>query len=130
MIGTTRSLRVFAYGAPADLRMGYEGLSGLVVSQLGHDVLSGDCYLFTNRTRTRAKVIFWDGTGLCVFQKRLEHGHFACLWKTREHSSAGESVELTMSELALFIEGSQMVGRIALSPKKVVLRSLEEMRTM
>lgn len=121
---------MFAYGAPADLRMGYEGLSGLVTSQLGHDVLSGDCYLFTNRRRTRAKVIFWDGTGLCIFQKRIEHGHFACLWKTTEQSNTRTSVELTMSELALFIEGSEMVGRIALSPKKVVLRSLEEMRAM
>ena len=130
MIGSTRSVGVFAYGAPADLRMGYEGLSGLVISQLGHDVLSGDCYLFTNRTRTRAKVIFWDGTGLCIFQKRLEHGRFACLWKKGQQSSAGDCVELTMSELALFIEGSEMVGRIALSPKKVVLRSLEEMRAM
>jgi transposase len=130
MIGSTRSLRVFAYGAPADLRMGYEGLSGLVVSQLGCDILSGDCYLFTNRTRTRAKVIFWDGTGLCIFQKRIEHGRFACLWKTTTQSNAHTSIELTMSELALFIEGSDLVGRISLSPKKVVLRSLEEMRAM
>jgi transposase len=130
MIGTTRSLRVFAYGAPADLRLGYEGLSGLVVAHLCHDVLSGDCYLFTNRTRTRAKVIFWDGTGLCILQKRLEEGRFACLWKTSKHADAGDAIELTMSELALFIEGSEMVGRIALSPKKVVLRSLEETRVM
>lgn len=130
MIGTTRSLRVFAYGAPADLRMGYEGLSGLVASQLRCDVLSGDCYLFTNRTRTRAKVIFWDGTGLCILQKRLEEGRFACLWKTGKHADGGDAIELTMSELALFIEGSQLVGRFALSPKKVVLRSLEEIRAM
>jgi transposase len=130
MIGTTRALRVFAYGAPADLRMGYEGLSGLVMSQLGCDVLSGDCYLFTNRTRTRAKVIFWDGTGLCILQKRLEHGRFACLWTTGKRSNAHTSIELTMSELALFIEGSEMVGRISLSPKKVVPRTLEEMRSM
>ena len=130
MIGSTRSLRVFAYAAPADLRMGYEGLSGLVVSQLGHDVLSGDCYLFTNRTRTRAKVIFWDGTGLCIFQKRMETGRFACLWKATKPSSTHTSIELTMSELALFIEGSEMVGRISLSPKKVVPRTLEEMRSM
>lgn len=130
MIGTTRSLRVFAYAAPADLRKGYEGLSSLVVSALGCDVLSGDCYLFTNRTRTRAKVLVWDGTGLCVFQKRLEQGRFACLWSTRTHKRESPSIELTMSELALFIEGSELVGRRPLSPQKVVPRRIEELRVV
>lgn len=128
MIGTTRSLRVFAYAQPADLRKGYEGLSAIVSSQIGCDVLSGDCFLFTNRTRTRAKVLVWDGTGLCVFQKRLEQGRFACLWSARGKVAATKSVELTMTELALFIEGSELVGRRPLSPQKVVPRSLEELR--
>jgi hypothetical protein len=52
------------------------------------------------------------------------------LWKTTKQSNTRETIELTMSELALFIEGSELVGRISLSPKKVVLRSLEEMRAM
>ena len=114
MIGSTRSLRVFAYPAPADLRKGYDGLHGLVASGLGRDVLSGDCFLFTNRTRTRAKVLVWDGTGLCIYMKRLERGRFAKLWE----DGRGTAVELTMSELALFLEGSRVVGRIELSPSE------------
>jgi transposase len=35
------------------------------------DPLSGDLFLFTNRRRTRAKVLLWDGTGLCVYQNQL-----------------------------------------------------------
>jgi transposase len=79
MIGSTRSLRVWAYPAPADLRKGFDGLSGLV-TRLGQDPLAGDCFLFVNRLRTRAKVLLWDGTGLCVYHKRLEQGRFAALW--------------------------------------------------
>jgi transposase len=112
MIGTTRSLRVFAYAAPADLRKGFDGLHGLVVQELGRDPLSGDCFLFVNRTRTHAKVLVWDGTGLCIYQKRLEEGRFACLWE----APTGREMALTMSELALFLEGSRVVGRIALVP--------------
>ena len=63
MIGSTRQVAVWAYGAPADLRKGFDGLSGLVSQGLGRDPLSGDCYLFVNATRTRAKVLLWDGTG-------------------------------------------------------------------
>jgi transposase len=116
MIGSTRNLRVFAYAAPADLRKGFDGLYGIVTSQLGRDPLDGDCFLFVNRARSRAKVLLWDGTGLCIYMKRLESGCFACLWDRK----AGErSVELTMSELALFLEGSELVGRISLSPPRI-----------
>jgi transposase len=115
VIGSTRNLRVWAYPAPADLRKGYDGLYGLVVSELGRDPLSGDCFLFTNRVRTRAKVLVWDGTGLCIYQKRLERGRFAPLW---ERAVTGGAIELTMSELALYLEGSRLAVRVALSPPK------------
>jgi transposase len=81
VIGSTRSVAVWAYPGPVDLRNGYDGLSAIVVGTLKQNVLSGDCFLFTNRTRTRAKVLVWDGTGLCIYQKRLEQGRFARLWR-------------------------------------------------
>lgn len=128
MIGSTRSVRVFAYTRPADLRKGFDGLSGLVAAELGRDVLSGDCFLFCNRTRRRAKVLVWDGTGLCIFSKRLEQGTFACLWGRERYDDARAPLELTMSELALFIEGSELVGKRALSRAQFTPRSLEERR--
>ena len=123
MIGSTRNLRVWAYPAPADLRKGYDGLYGLVVSELGRDPLSGDCFLFTNRVRTRAKVLVWDGTGLCIYQKRLERGRFAPLW---ERAVTNGAIELTMSELALYLEGSRLAVRVALSPPKYSHKALAD----
>ncbi len=116
MIGSTRNLRVFAYAQPADLRKGFDGLYGLVTAELSRDPLDGDCFLFVNRARSRAKVLLWDGTGLCIYMKRLEQNRFACLW---DEAQPKASVELTMSELALFLEGSEMVGRIPLSPAQI-----------
>lgn len=120
MILGTRSVRVFAYAAPVDLRKGFDGLYGLVVSQLGRDPLSGDCFLFTSRSRTRAKVLLYDGTGLCLYHKRLERSRFAPLW---EHAEAG-ALELTLSELALYLEGSRAIGRMRLSPEKILPRPI------
>lgn len=122
MIGSTRQVTVWAYGAPTDLRKGFDGLSGLVTQRLGQDPLSGDCYLFVNATRKRAKVLLWDGTGLCIYAKRLERGRFACLWRDAE---AGV-VRLTVSERQLFLEGSALVGRIALSPAPFVVGRVEK----
>jgi transposase len=115
VIGSTRNLRVLAYPAPADLRKGYNGLSGLVLQDLGKDPLSGDCFLFVNRKRKAVKVLMWDGTGLCIFQKRLEHGCFAALWRCK----GDKAVALTMSELALMLEGCRLEAKLPLSPKAV-----------
>lgn len=111
ILGTSRAVRVFAYPQPTDLRKGYDGLWGLVQSGLGRDPMSGDLFLFVNRRRDGCKVLLWDGTGLCIFQKRLERGRFASLWR-----DDGAAVRLTASELALFIEGCDLVGRRSLSP--------------
>jgi transposase len=114
ILGTSRAVRVFAYPAPTDLRKGYDGLYGLVQRGLGSDVLSGDLFLFVNRRRTSCKVLLWDGTGLCIFCKRLEQGRFAALWR-----NDGKVVRLTASELALFIEGCDLIGRRTLSPAEL-----------
>jgi transposase len=124
ILGTSRAVRVFAYPEPVDLRKGYDGLYGLVKQGLKRDPLSGDLFLFSNRRRRGCKVLVWDGTGLCVFQKRLERGRFASLF--REDARA---IELTASELALFIEGCELVGRRTLSPGIVKPIALAEERS-
>jgi transposase len=111
ILAGSRAVRVFAYPAPVDLRKGYNGLYGLVKTGLGRDPLSGDLFLFCNRRRRICKVLVWDGTGLCIFQKRLERSTFASLWRDDKRV-----VELTTSELALFIEGCDLIGRRTLSP--------------
>jgi transposase len=50
--------------------------------------------------------------------KRLERGRFASLWRAK----ASAVVRLTASELALFIEGCDFVGRRSLSPEPIVPR--------
>jgi transposase len=108
----TRAVRVFAYNSPVDMRKGFEGLSALVRLGMSQDPLSGDLYLFVNRHRKRAKVLLWDGTGLCLYAKRLERGRFAALWK----GEGAAALSLTITELQLFLEGSELVGKIALTP--------------
>ena len=122
MIGSTRSLRVFAYTLPTDMRKGFDGLYGMVANHLGRDPLSGDMFLFVARNRKRAKVLLWDGTGLCLYAKRLEKGKFAKLWAGEETTT----LELTMSELSLYLEGSRLVGKVAVSPQNLCLKCLTD----
>ena len=113
MIGKLSAGRVFAYCAPVDLRKHWEGLSALVREELGCDPLSGAMYLFTNKRRTLAKILRFDGTGLCIYGKRMEKTRFAALWKYTDQ----KRLPLKRSELALFLEGSHLVGRFQVSPE-------------
>ena len=112
MIGHARGVQVFAYGEPVDMRKSFDTLSALVEGAMKRKVLTGDVFLFVARNRKRAKVLYFDGTGLCLLAKRLEKGCFA-----RVHPVVGErEVMMTLSELSLFIEGSEAIGRAPLSP--------------
>lgn len=112
MIGPTRALSVFAYTEPCDMRKSFNTLSAIVAKQMQRSVPVGDVFLFVSSDRKRAKVLYFDGTGLCVLAKRLEKGMFAPIWKRKQ----ARGTEMTMSELALFIEGSETIGRFPMSP--------------
>ena len=114
MIGSSRALRVFAYAGPCDLRKSYDGLAGLVANELRRDLLDGDLFLFVNRRRNRAKVLFFDGTGVCIYMKRMDKGRFPAPWRR-----SVRELEMTMSELALFLEGAALLERMALSPQRI-----------
>lgn len=68
--------RIYLAVGATDLRKGFEGLYGLVRSRLGCDPHTGHLFVFCNATRTRIKVLHFDGSGLWLCAKRLERGCF------------------------------------------------------
>lgn len=111
---------IYAFCEPVDMRKGFEGLAGIVRNDMGLDPLGGALFLFTNRRRTHAKVLLFDGSGLCVYAKRLERGQFAKLWRWSRH----KQLVLKRSELELFLEGSDLVGRFRVSPDPLTKKDL------
>jgi transposase len=69
-------VEVFVGLDPIDLRWGFDRLSGLVTERLGREARSGALFLFFGKRRDALKVLFFDGTGLCLFYKRLDRGTF------------------------------------------------------
>lgn len=112
MIELGPQVRAYALAAPVDMRKGFEGLYALATQALGRDVLSGDLFLFLAKDRRRCKVLFFDGTGLCLLHKRLSKGRFVSLWR----QAAEPQLKMSRTELQLFLEGSEAVGRLPLSP--------------
>ena len=112
MISSTRQIRVWACSVPVNMRKSFDGLFAVARLQMGRDPLAGDMFLFVARNRKQARVLHWDGTGLVIMAKRLEKGRFNAPWE----GDRSKPWCLTPSELALFLEGSRLVGRFEVSP--------------
>lgn len=74
MTGPSGTVRVMVATKPLDFRKGAEGLSTLVRESMLAEPFSGTVYVFRAKRADRIKLIFWDGTGLFLFVKRLENG--------------------------------------------------------
>ena len=92
-------IRVLVATKPVDFRKGMDGLAALVKEQLKADPFCGVIYCFRSKRADRVKLIFWDGTGLCLFAKRLEDGKFR--WPRIEDGV----MRLSAAQLAALIEG-------------------------
>jgi transposase len=99
VIGPTGAVRVMVTTKPVDFRKGAEGLAALVRETMEADPFSGVVYVFRAKRADRIKLVFWDGTGLCLFAKRLEDGIFR--WPKIENGV----MKLTAAQLSALLEG-------------------------
>ena len=99
VIGPTGGVRVLVATKPVDFRKGAEGLAALVRETMAADPFSGAVYVFRAKRADRIKLIFWDGTGVCLMAKRLEDGEFR--WPKVQDGV----LRLTAAELSALLEG-------------------------
>jgi transposase len=82
------------------MRNGFDGLAGIVRNFLIKDPISGDVFVFLNKTRTHIKLLYWDGDGFALFYMRLEKGRYKV-----QRAVNGLSQELKREELMMLLEG-------------------------
>lgn len=93
------STKIYLSLAPCDMRKGFDGLAAQVRNILQLDPFSGAVFLFRGKRGDRLKALVWDGSGLCMYAKRLERGKF--VWP-RAHEGA---LRLSAAQLAMLVEG-------------------------
>jgi transposase len=98
MIGPTGSVRVMVATKPVDFRKDADGLAAQVRESLAVDPFSGAVYVFRAKRADRIKLVLWNGTGLCLFAKRLEDGVF--LWPRVEDGV----IHLSAAQLSALLE--------------------------
>ena len=99
MLAFPVGFKIFLAVEAVDMRKQFNGLWAMATERLKEDPLQGAVFAFTNRDRTRLKLLYWDGTGVWVLAKRLEKGRFT--WP----EAAGAKLSLTPEALTMLLAG-------------------------
>ncbi len=106
MIGTNaQGVQVWLATQPVDMRKSFDGLAEVVRAFLGHDPLSGNLFVFRNRSSQRVKILWWDRDGLAIYYKRLERGEF------RFPRADEKSIAIDSGQLVRLLAGLELVAR-------------------
>jgi transposase len=107
MIGSTTGVRIWVATTPVDMRQGFDRLAARVREHLGHNPLGGHLFVFRNRKAERVKILWWDGSGLVLYYKRLERGTF------HFPSTSEAAMTIDSTQLLQLLSGSEVVARRA-----------------
>lgn len=93
---------IYVATEPVNLHLSFDRLAGIVRQQLGGDPRGEAAYVFHNRRRTHAKILWHDHFGYCIVYKRLDRG----VYRIPLAIPAGAtSVRASRRELELLLEG-------------------------
>jgi transposase len=108
MIALSAHTKVYLAKDATDMRKSFRGLILLTEAVLRQEPASGHLFVFLNRRRELMKILYWDGTGFCIWYKRLERGSFQ-----RPPAVVGEErpgLELSTSQLSLMLQGIDLAS--------------------
>jgi len=69
-------VQVFVALEPVDMRWSFDRLAGAALERVGYDARSGALFIYFGKRRDAVKILFFDGSGMCLFYKRLDSGVF------------------------------------------------------
>lgn len=104
--------RVYLATIPIDMRRGIFGLASYVEKAFATSPFTGALFVFRGKRGDAIKILAWDGSGMCLFAKKLEQGRF--VWPPIIEGR----LQLTAAQLALLIEGIDWRRTVAPAPVK------------
>ena len=76
MLQVNAQSKIYLAIDPVDFRRGIDGLASICRQHLQQNPMSGNIYVFRNRSATALKILFWDEQGWWLAMKRLARGKF------------------------------------------------------
>jgi transposase len=100
---------------PIDLRWSFDRLSGIVAERIAREARGGAVFVFFGRRRDAVKILFFDGSGLCLFYKRLDRGTF----RVPEARPGATAVEIDERILDALLDGVDVDAPRPKPPRRV-----------
>jgi len=100
-----QGVQVFVALDPVDLRCSFDRLAGIAQEQVGYGARSGALFVFYGRRRAALKILFFDGTGMCIFYKRLDRSVFRL---PEAMTEGARHVEVDDATLEALLDGVQV----------------------
>lgn len=91
----------FLYAGRASMRKSFDGLSGIVLNELGKKVNDRDVFIFLNKGLTHIKVLLYEADGFTLFYRRLHKGRFTL----PSAAASNGSIQLTATDLLSILQG-------------------------
>ena len=101
MLTLTDQRKYHLYRKETDMRKGFNMLCGIVVNELGRQVLGGDAFIFINKPRTHLKLLVYEQGGFTIFYRRLEKGAF----EVPAFNLDARSMQITSDQLHFILKG-------------------------
>jgi len=92
-------VEIFVGLDPIDLRWSFDRLAGIVGERIGREARSGALFVFFGKRRDAMKILFFDGSGLCLFYKRLDDSTFRLPEPLDEHATSVAIDERALDDL-------------------------------
>jgi transposase len=104
MLAFSPEVKIYLHAEPIDMRTSFDGLFGIIKSDLKLDVRNGGLFMFLNLRRNRIKLMYWDRDGLAIWMKRLEKNCF----QRPLRSTDGKHVIIEPTELQSILAGIEL----------------------
>jgi transposase len=121
MLAISSQAKIYLYAEPVDMRKSFDGLFGIIKSDLHLDVRNGGVFMFLNLRRNRIKLMYWDVDGIAIWMKRLEKNCF----QRPLRSPDGKHVIVDSTELQSILAGIDL-SSIKMRKRYVAPNSLHQ----
>lgn len=101
LLTLTEQRQYHLYRKETDMRKGFNMLCGIIVNELGRQVLGGDAFIFINKPRTHLKLLVYEQGGFTIFYRRLEKGAF----EVPVFDLDAKSMQITSDQLHFILKG-------------------------
>lgn len=103
MKSATQFQKVFIHRGYVDMRKSINGLSQIVeLAEMG-SLMGPHLFVFSGKSRRVIKILYFDRSGFCLWQKRLEQDKFP--WPKKSQDSV---IAITPEQLSWLLDGNDV----------------------